>query len=67
MTSSVESAATVVQHSMNRIDISTGVEFEEFKSAFEKAAPPFDPATVRSVAARGMKSLRRRRSTRPMT
>ena len=53
MTSSVESAATVVQHSMNRIDISTGVEFEEFKSAFEKAAPPFDPATVREIAERG--------------
>jgi hypothetical protein len=53
MTSSVESAATVVQHSMNRIDISTGVEFEEFKSAFEKAAPPFDPATVTEIAERG--------------
>jgi Domain of unknown function DUF302 len=53
MTSSVQSAATVVQHSMNRIDISTGVEFEEFKSAFEKAAPPFDPATVTEIAERG--------------
>jgi hypothetical protein len=38
---------------MNRIDIATGVDFEEFKAAFEKAAPPFDPATVREIAERG--------------
>ena len=25
---------------MNRIDVSTGVNFDEFRAAFEKAAPP---------------------------
>ena len=58
MTSSPEPAQdaaefTVVPHTMNRIDISTGVEFDEFRAAFEKAAPPFDPATVRQIVDRG--------------
>jgi hypothetical protein len=51
---------------MNRIDISTGVEFDEFRVAFEKAAPPFDPAPVLQIApglAVGTKSSQRRRST----
>jgi hypothetical protein len=38
---------------MNRIDVATGVDFEEFRAAFEKAAPPFDPATVREISERG--------------
>ena len=54
MTSSVKSAKyLVVPHTMNRVDVSTGVEFGEFKAAFEEAAPPFDPATVREIVGRG--------------
>jgi hypothetical protein len=44
---------SVVPHPMNRIDISTGVEFDEFIAAFEKVAPPFDPATVAEIVQRG--------------
>jgi uncharacterized protein (DUF302 family) len=43
----------VVPHTMNRVDISTGMEFDEFRAAFEKAAPPFDPAPVIQIAERG--------------
>jgi uncharacterized protein (DUF302 family) len=54
MTSSVKSAEfNVVPHTMNRVDVCTGVEFDEFRAAFEKAAPPFDPAPVRQIAERG--------------
>ena len=42
------------QHAITRVDISTGVAFDEFVAAFEKAAPPFDlAATERIVAAGG--------------
>jgi len=30
------------QHGMTRIDIDTGIPFEQFTAAFEKAAPPVD-------------------------
>jgi Domain of unknown function DUF302 len=54
MTSSVKSAKyEIVSHAMNRVDVATGVEFDEFRAAFEKAAPPFDPATVREIVDRG--------------
>jgi uncharacterized protein (DUF302 family) len=54
MTTSAKSAdLRAVPHTMNRIDISTGVEFDEFRAAFEKAAPPFDPAPVLEIAERG--------------
>lgn len=54
MTSSVRSGEfIVVSHTMNRIDISTGVDFDEFRAAFEKAAPPFDATTVQQIAERG--------------
>ena len=42
----------VVAHTMNRIDISTGVEFDDFIAAFEEAAPPFDQETVQQIADR---------------
>ncbi len=42
-----------VAHTMNRIDIFTGLEFDDFITAFEKAAPPFDPATVQAIVERG--------------
>jgi len=54
MTSSVKSAKyNVVPHTLSRVDVATGVEFDEFRAAFEKAAPPFDPATVREIVGRG--------------
>ncbi len=43
----------VVPHTMNRIDISTGIPFDEFRAAFEKAAPPFDRAGLKRIADRG--------------
>ena len=53
MTSSLKPAdSRVVPHTMNRIDISTGVQFDEFRAAFEKAAPQFDPATVQQITER---------------
>jgi hypothetical protein len=53
MTSSLKQAdSRVVPHAMNRIDIFTGVPFDEFRAAFEKAAPPFDPATVQQITER---------------
>jgi hypothetical protein len=51
MTNSVEFEVT--PHTLNRIDIATGVEFDEFIKAFEKAAPNFDPETVRQIVERG--------------
>jgi hypothetical protein len=43
----------VVPHIMNRIDIATGVEFDQFIAAFEKAAPPVDRAVVQEIVERG--------------
>jgi hypothetical protein len=41
-------------HSMTRIDVHTGIPFAEFRAAFERAAPPFDPESVRRIiTARG--------------
>ncbi|MCV7409960.1 hypothetical protein AWC05_23145 [Mycobacterium florentinum] len=54
MTSSVKTVEfSVVTHTMNRIDIATGVEFEAFIAAFEKAAPPVDRSVVQQIVARG--------------
>ncbi len=41
------------QHGMTRIDIDTGIPFEQFIAAFEKAAPPVDPAALERVVAAG--------------
>lgn len=38
---------------MTRVDIATGVPFDEFVAAFEEAAPPFDRATMRQIVAAG--------------
>jgi hypothetical protein len=38
---------------MTRVDIVTGVAFAEFRAAFENAAPPFDPESVRRIVAAG--------------
>jgi hypothetical protein len=54
MTSSAKTAAfNVVSHPMNRIDITTGVEFDEFIAAFEQAAPVVDRAAVQEIVDRG--------------
>ena len=58
MTSSHKTTAApapfgVTPHTMNRIDISTGVGFAKFRAAFENAAPPFDPKPVQEITARG--------------
>lgn len=54
MTSSVKTAEfSVLSHTMNRIDISTGVEFDQFIAAFEKAAPVVDRSVVTEIAERG--------------
>ena len=41
------------EHTMMRVDVFTGVSFAEFRAAFEKAAPPFDPESVRRIVAAG--------------
>jgi uncharacterized protein (DUF302 family) len=41
------------QHAMTRVDIATGVAFDSFVAAFERAAPPFDRAAVERIVAAG--------------
>lgn len=41
------------EHTSTRIDIVTGLAFDDFVAAFEAAAPPFDPAPVERVRAAG--------------
>lgn len=54
MTSSVNTAEyAVVPHTLNRIDVFTGVEFEDFIAAFEEAAPVVDRAAVQEIIDRG--------------
>jgi hypothetical protein len=38
---------------MTRADIRTGIPFDEFRFAFEKAAPPFDPMPIQLLIERG--------------
>jgi hypothetical protein len=38
-------------HSMTRVDVHTGVPYADFRAAFERAAPPFDPESVRRINA----------------
>jgi uncharacterized protein (DUF302 family) len=40
-------------HSMTRVDVFTGVGFDEFLTAFEAAAPPFDPAPMQRIVESG--------------
>ncbi len=40
-------------HSMTRVDVSTGMPFDEFRAAFEKAAPPFDFETTYGIVTGG--------------
>jgi hypothetical protein len=47
------SAVTTTPHAMTRLDISTGVAYDDFRSAFERAAPAFDPAPFQRIADSG--------------
>jgi hypothetical protein len=40
-------------HTMTRLDIATGVPFDAFRVAFEKAAPAFDRAAVQRITEAG--------------
>jgi hypothetical protein len=40
-------------HSMTRIDIDTGIPFDEFVAALEEAAPPLDQAALERIRAAG--------------
>jgi uncharacterized protein (DUF302 family) len=40
-------------HSMMRVDVFTGVGFDEFLTAFEAAAPPFDPVPMERIVDTG--------------
>ena len=42
-----------VKHDMTRVDIATGVAFDEFVAALEKAAPPFDRQATQRIVAQG--------------
>ena len=41
------------QHAMTRVDVATGIPFDEFINAFEKAAPPMDQAAMERIVAAG--------------
>lgn len=43
---------TTAPHVMTRIDVTTGVPFDDFRAAFEHAAPAFDPEPFRQIAQR---------------
>jgi uncharacterized protein (DUF302 family) len=40
-------------HSMTRVDVFTGCGFDEFLTAFEAAAPPFDPGPMQQIVDSG--------------
>jgi uncharacterized protein (DUF302 family) len=39
-----------LQHRMTRVDIPTGIAFDEFRAAFEEAAPAFDAAHIQQIS-----------------
>jgi uncharacterized protein (DUF302 family) len=41
------------KHDMTRVDIATGMAFDEFVAALEKAVPLFDRATMQRIVAQG--------------
>src|SRR5258705_11323003 len=40
-------------HSMTRVDVFTGVAFDEFLTAFEAAAPRYDPVPMQRIVESG--------------
>ncbi|WAC91236.1 DUF302 domain-containing protein [Mycobacterium sp. Aquia_213] len=54
MTSSAKTVEfNVVPHTLNRVDIATGVAFDDFITAFEEAAPTFDRESVLRLVEQG--------------
>jgi uncharacterized protein (DUF302 family) len=43
----------IVEHLMTRIDIPTGIAFDDFRRAFEQAAPPFDADSIQALTDQG--------------
>lgn len=44
---------TTTPHVMTRVDVRTGIPFEQFRAAFERAAPRFDPVPFQRIADSG--------------
>lgn len=42
-----------LEHSMTRIDIQTGIAYDDFVADFEVAAPAYDPAPMEQIVATG--------------
>ena len=42
-----------IEHQMTRVDISTGIAFDEFRRAFEQATPAFDTNAIRELTDTG--------------
>ena len=42
-----------IEHPMTRVDIPTGIAFDEFRRAFEQAAPAFDANAIRELTDKG--------------
>jgi Domain of unknown function DUF302 len=40
-------------HPMTRLDVLTGIAFDDFRAALEKAAPAFDPGPIQEIVAEG--------------
>jgi uncharacterized protein (DUF302 family) len=43
----------IVEHQMTRVDIPTGIAFDEFRTALESAAPPIDANGIRQLTDNG--------------
>ncbi|MET7491453.1 DUF302 domain-containing protein [Streptomyces sp900116325] len=40
-------------HTVTRVDVSTGIAYDDFVNAFEEAAPAFDPGSMERIAETG--------------
>jgi Domain of unknown function DUF302 len=47
------SAVATTPHTMTRVDVFTGTPYDEFRTAFERAAPAFDPAPFQHIVDAG--------------
>lgn len=43
-------AVDTTAHTMTRVDVFTGIAYDEFRTAFERAAPVFDPGPFQCIA-----------------
>ncbi len=51
MSAQTRAAAAAHPHSMVRLDVATGIPFDDFLAAFEAEVPVIDAAGVRSILA----------------